>query len=490
MPDSEAKTKTSPIPEGRRIFELFLYLGMAAIIALIILNAERDTLEKIVQRGELVVITRNSPTTYYEGLDGKTGLEYDLASRFAESLNVNLRIVISDNLTDIIPMLNGDQADFIAAGLTVTEARKALVRFAPAYQEITQQLIYKRQKGKKRPRSIDDIVDGSLEVVASSSFDERLRELAAEHPDLHWKTSDNSDVEQLLQQVATGKIDYTVIDSNEFELHRRFYPSLNVAFDIGEPQQLAWAFRTDRSDDTLFQRASSFINKVRENGTLTYLIERHYGYAREFKPVETTIFLRHAQKRLPPYEYMFKEAAAENEFDWRLLAAVAYQESHWETDAVSPTGVRGMMMISEKTAGQLNVRNRLDARESITAGARYLKDLRDRIPPDIGDPDRTWMALAAYNVGFGHLEDARKITESRGGDPDKWLDVRKYLPLLSKNKWYRKTKHGYARGWEPVIYVRNIRSYYDILVWMDERDNIDGAKPSAPDLRTIAPQTL
>ncbi|MBN1378427.1 MAG: membrane-bound lytic murein transglycosylase MltF [Gammaproteobacteria bacterium] len=462
---------------------------MAAIIVLIILNAKRDSLDKILQRGELVVITRNGPTTYYEGLDGKTGLEYDLAEQFAEYLGVDLRIIVSENLSDMIPMLNGDQADFIAAGLAVTEARKALVRFTPAYQEITQQLIYYR-KGKKRPRAIDDIIGGKLEVVASSSFDERLRELHNEHPELSWKTSDGSDVEKLLQQIVSGKIDYTIVDSNEFELHRRFYPGLNVAFDISEPQQLAWAFRTDQTDNTLYQRAADFFAEIRENGTLTALLERHYGYAREFKPVETTLFLAHAQERLPPYQYMFIDAAEKNGFDWRLLAAVSYQESHWVTNAVSPTGVRGIMMITEKTAGQLGVLNRLDARESISAGARYLKRLHGRIPDDIEEPDRTWMTLAAYNVGFGHLEDARKITESQGGDPDKWQDVRKYLPLLSEKKWHRKTKHGYARGWEPVVYVRNIRSYYDILVWMDERENQQNSQSPRPDPKTIAPQTL
>jgi membrane-bound lytic murein transglycosylase F len=484
------ESNTRPVPEGRRIFELFLYLGMAAIIALIILNADRDSLDKILQRGELVVLTRNGPTTYYEGLDGKTGLEYDLASHFAEYLNVNLRIVVADNVSDMIPMLNGGQADLIAAGLTVTEARKTLVRFGPDYQEITQQLIYKRKSGRKRPRSVAAILDGRLEVIADSSFEERLRELQLEYPGLSWQTSKNSDVEQLLQQIEAEQIDYTIIDSSEFELHRRFYPSLNAGFDISEPQQLAWVFRSDQSDTALYQRSVDFFTEIRNNGTLTYLLERYYGYAREFKPVETTLFLKHAQERLPPYKYMFIDAAMEYGFDWRLLAAVAYQESHWVTNAVSPTGVRGIMMITEKTAGQLGVRNRLDARESISGGARYLISLHERLPDEIREPDRTWMALASYNVGYGHLEDARQITAAQGDDPDKWLDVLKYLPLLSKSNWYRKTKHGYARGWEPVVYVRNIRSYYDILVWMDGRDGQDNSKPIKSDLKTIAPRTL
>ena len=490
MPNIETDNeKSNQAPIGARLFDLLLYLGMAAIITLIILNSEKNSLDLIRERGELVVITRNGPTTYYEGLDGKTGFEYDLVKQFAEYLGVKLRIILPDNFSHVIPMLNGHQADLIAAGLTVTEPRKFLVRYGPSYQDITQQLIYKKIN-KKRPKTIAEIIDGRLEVLAGTSFEERLIELKTLHPELRWQTNEESDVEQLLRRVSSGEADYTIMDSNEFELNRRFYPELRAAFDISDPQKLAWAFRKGRDDDALYEKAVAFFKDIESNGTLTYLLERHYGYARQFKPVATTIFLKHAVERLPPYQYMFEEAGAENGLDWRLLAAVAYQESHWVTNAVSPTGVRGIMMITERTAGQLGVRNRLDARESISGGARYLRMLRDKIPADIVEPNRTWMALAAYNVGFGHLEDARKITESLGGDPHKWLDVKKYLPLLSKAKWHKKTKFGYARGWEPVVYVRNIRSYYDILLWMDERNKSNQTQQPAINPKTVLPSTL
>jgi membrane-bound lytic murein transglycosylase F len=481
--------QSGPAPRISRVFEGLLYAAMALVIALIVVNAEKSSLDKVERRGVLKVITRNSPTTYYEGLDGKTGFEYDLAERFAGYLGVELEIVVPNNFGDMIPMLNGEQAELIAAGLTVTEPRKRFVRFGPSYQQISQQLIYHPGK-TRRPDSIEDVIGGRLEVVAGSSFEERLEELKTEHPALEWTANERLEVDQLLQRVAAGDIDYTIVDSNDFELNRRFYPDLSAAFDIGEPQQLAWAFRKGRADDALYGQAEAFFEQIEENGTLTYLLEKHYGYARQFKPVETTLFLRHARNRLPPYRYMFIEAGREYGFDWRLLAALAYQESHWITNAVSPTGVRGMMMLTERTAGQLGVRNRLDARESISGGARYLKHLRERLPEDITEPDRTWMALASYNVGYGHLEDARKITESQGDDPHKWLDVKKYLPLLSKKDWYPYTKHGYARGWEPVIYVRNIRSYYDILLWMDERDGTAPRTPRGVNPRSIAPPTL
>ncbi|HET9679599.1 MAG TPA: transglycosylase SLT domain-containing protein, partial [Gammaproteobacteria bacterium] len=173
----------------------------------------------------------------------------------------------------------------------------------------------------------------------------------------------------------------------------------------------------------------------------------------------------------------FKKAAKQFNVDWRLLAAIGYQESHWDPTAVSPTGVRGLMMLTKVTAHSLGIYNRTDPKKSIFGGAEYIAYMHSRIPEDIPEPDRTWMALAAYNVGISHLEDARVITEIRGGDPDRWVDVRENLPLLSQKKWYSRTSHGYARGMEPVIYVENIRSYYDILVWTTSQSEPEPATP-------------
>jgi membrane-bound lytic murein transglycosylase F len=472
---------------SKKTFRLCIAFSLILITVLAVLNAHKTTLEKIQARNTLIVLTRNAPTTYYEGLDGETGLEYDLCLLFAEYLGVELAIELPRNFSDIIPMVNGHQADLAAAGLTVTEPRKKLVRFGPAYQDIRQQLIYSSTKNK-RPQTIADIIGGRLEIVTGSSFEERLNELKIEYPELTWLAHEDSDNEQLLEMVATGDIDYTIIDSNEFEHHRRFYPELRVAFDISTPQQLAWAFRNDSVDDGLYRAAERFFEKISHDGTLTRLLEKHYGYVRQFEPVETTEFLRHVENRLPEYKSLFEEAGREYGFDWRLLAAASYQESYWIPTAVSPTGVRGLMMLTDRTAGQLGVRNRLDARDSIMGGARYLKMLKENLPDDIQEPDRTWMALAAYNVGSGHLEDARVITEAQGKNPDRWADVIQFLPMLSKRAWYTKTKYGYARGREPVIYVTNIRSYYDILSWLDERESGGAPKSTAPG--TIVPQSL
>ena len=444
-----------------------LTLILISATALLLAGCERPKshLGRIKDRGELVVATRYGPTTYYEGPRGPVGLEHDLVELFARDLGVSVHYIVPENFHSIIPLVVRGEVDLAAAGLTITEKRKELVRFGPSYQEITPQLVYRR--GTKRPKSLDDL-DGILEVVQDSSHEEHLRRLRKQHPNLVWSSNPDADDEELLYLVWEKLIDYTIADSNVLAVNQRFYPELLAAFAISDPEPLAWAFRHGE-DDSLFSAAKAFFYRIRKDGTLEQLLERYYGHVQKFDYVGTRRYLRHIQTRLPRYIDYFKEAADIEGLDWRLLAAVGYQESHWNPKARSPTGVRGIMMLTLDTMRHLGLSNRLDPRESILGGARYLAMMKRKIPERIPEPDRTWLALAAYNIGFGHLEDARRLTQMLGGNPDRWADVKKYLPLLSQKKWYRKLKHGYARGREPVRYVENIRSYYDILVWQTER---------------------
>ncbi|UCC56844.1 MAG: membrane-bound lytic murein transglycosylase MltF [Gammaproteobacteria bacterium] len=429
-------------------------------------------LEQVRQQNELVVLTRNSPTTYYEGPEGPAGLEYDLVKRFSESLGVELRIVVPENFNDILPLVVRGDAHLAAAGLTVTDRRREQVRFGPVYQEVTQELVYRYGSGQ--PDSPDDL-KGILEIVAGSSHAERLHELQGEYPDLTWQEVENAESEELLINVWQQLIDYTVVDSNELTINRRYYPELRPAFTLSPPEQLAWAFaRSD--DDSLYNAAVAFFEKIKSDGTLEQLIERYYGHITEFDYVGTRKYQAHIEQRLPAYRELFREAAAEHGLDWRLLAAVGYQESHWNPEAVSPTGVRGIMMLTHAAAKDLGITDRMDPAQSIHGGARYLTNMINNIPERIPEPDRTWLALASYNVGFGHLEDARVLTQKNKGDYDKWIDVKQNLPLLSQKKWFQQTRYGYARGREPVRYVENIRSYYDILVWYTERELAEAEK--------------
>ena len=442
----------------------------------------KSQLDRVKDSGELRVLTRNSGTTYYEGPNGPAGLEYDLAAGFAEYLGVKLNIETPESLSQILRKIQFGAADMAAAGLTVTAERQAVLDFSTSYQRITPQLVYR--VGVRTPKNLNEL-QGNLEVVADSSHAERLRALQDEYPNLSFQENSELESEQLLNLVWEQVIDYTVADSNEVAISRRFYPELRVAFDISSAEPLAWAFPRGE-DRSLIEKADEYLKTLKDNGKLDRLLERYYGYVTDFDYVGTRRYMKHMEQRLPQFRQWFEEAGEMTGIDWRLLAAIGYQESHWNPKAVSPTGVRGIMMLTRDTMQHLGItKSRLDPQASIEGGARYIARVKNRIPKRIGEPDRTWMALAAYNVGFGHLEDARVLAQSEGADQDKWIDVKKYLPLLSQKKWYKQTRHGYARGNEPVRYVENIRSYYDILVWVTDRDNVP--KPRSPALTIESP---
>ena len=424
-------------------------------------------LEQIKSNGHLIVATRNSPTTYYEDIDGPAGLEYEMAKMFADEIGVELTLLIPDTLNELLQQTENGTAHIAAAGLTITNERQKLFQFTTPYQEITEQLIY--NISNRRPKDLSQIDKGTLEVVANSSHEERLNYLKDIVPNLKWKSNHDMESEELLQMVSDNIIEYTIADSNTVSLNQRFLINIRSAFNVSEPQLLAWALpKTD--DNSLFLAVDSFINKIKNNGELTRVIERNYGHVEDFDYVGTKIYQRHISTRLPQYQAIFEREADKHNVDWRLIAAMGYQESHWDPDAVSPTGVRGIMMLTLKTAEDLNIKDRLDPEDSISGGTRYFKQTRDRFDKNVLEPDRTWMAMAAYNVGFYHVQDAREITSKLKKNPNRWIDVKQALPLLAKRKWYKNTRFGFARGWEPVRYVENIRSYYDILKWVDDNN--------------------
>jgi len=432
-------------------------------------SSSPTVLEQVLDTGELRVVTRDSPTAFTIGPNGPSGPEYDLVRAFADELGVALDIESVDSVSEIMPKLVSGEAHMAAAGLSITETRREFLHFGHPYKTVDVHLIYKLGTGK--PRSVDDILDRSIEIVASSSHVDLLASLKAVYPGLSW--SENADVEfaDLLTKVARSEIDLTVADSPDFNIQRHFYPELRVALDLAIGDPIAWAFPKD-TGDSLLARADEFLIGADRSGMLAQVHDRYFGHTRKFDYVGTRNFIRHYENRLPRYRVMFERAGREWGVDWRLLAAIGYQESHWRSQAVSPTGVRGIMMLTQDTANYLNIDDRLDPESSIFGGARYYARQTERVADTVGEPDRAWMALAAYNVGFNHIKDARMLVEWEGGNPDTWIDLSKALPLLSQRKWYSRLPYGYARGWEPVLYVNNIRSYYNILKWLTANEEL------------------
>ncbi len=464
---------------------LFRFLLLSLLLAAC--SIPPPLVERIKASGELKVVTRNSGTTLYEGAEGLTGFEHDLVLLFAEELGVKPHFIIPKRFDDLLPSVISGEAQLAAAGLTVTPDRVSEIRFGPPYQKITQQVIYRQ--GNRRPRKIEDLYGGKLVVLAGSSHEEELQRLKETHPELVWESRADLESAELMHLVLDREIDYTIADSNEFAVTRRFMPKLGVAFDLTDPQPLAWAM-AHAEDSSLYLAMEAFFNRITEDGTLDELIERYYGHIGRLNFVDVQTFVKHFEDRLPKYEAYFKEAEAISGIDWRTLAAIGYQESHWRPKAKSPTGVRGIMMLTLTTAKQMKIKSRLDPRQSIIGGAKYLSYIEDRLPPRIEEPDRLWMTLAGYNVGFGHLEDARILTEHLGDNPDKWFDVKKHLPKLSLKKWYSGLKHGYARGNEPVNYVDNIRGYVELLRWQERKKQQAADNGNKPHVLSIIPEAL
>ncbi len=453
-----------------RTFKI-LILAVAVVAILIVVNQKYSSslLHEIKRDNKLTVITRNSPTTYYIGPNGPTGFEYELAKQFADFLGVELNIIVKNEFHQILPSIVNNDAHIGAAGITHTKQRDAYVNFGPEYTKVVSQIAYK--SGQKKPKSIVDLEGKRIAVVKGSSHAQMLLDHKEFFPNLEWKEYPDLTSEELMLLTTDSLIDYTIADSNELAVTRRYFPKLRVGFNLGPEQPLAWALRKSE-DDSLQKAVNNFFVKIESDGSLTHLREKYFGHINDITPVDSHTFLKHVHERLPKYENLFKEAAIEYDHDWRFLAAVSYQESLWNSNAVSPTSVKGLMMLTRDTANDLNIKDRVDPHKSVNGGTKYFLSMHEKIPARIGEPDRTWMALAAYNVGFGHLEDARILTQNAGDDPDQWMAVRKYLPLLSNKKWYEKTRHGYARGKEPVIYVQNIRNYFDLLVWLENKGEL------------------
>lgn len=416
------------------------------------------------QSKQIVIVTHNGPNTYYiNGDNAFAGLEYDLAKLFARHLGpeYSVKFLVVNNITRVIPALLKGKAHLAAADLSITHLRQHLVRFALPYQTVQQQVVYNLDQGNV-PRKIDDLIDKTIAVPAGSSFAERLENIGKSEPALQWQELKNANADELIEQVAEGALDHTVADAHLIAMLANYYPNIGAGMAIGEPEKVAWAF-PKTGNPWLYEQANEFFKRIQADGTLRSLLDRYYGHSERLKTVDVTAFLQRSRTALPQYSGLFRQAQELTGLDWRLLAAVSYQESHWDRFSTSPTNVRGLMMLTEDTADRMGVTDRLDPKQSILGGARYLQSLKDMLPERIKEPDRTWLALAAYNIGFAHLEDARILAQRMKLNPDSWADVKKMLPLLNKVEYYSTLKYGYASGGAPVVFVESIRTYHKIL---------------------------
>jgi membrane-bound lytic murein transglycosylase F len=423
--------------------------------------------------GELVILTVRGPTTLHDAPGGYAhesdknfaGYEHDLADLFAKELGVKAVFVVLPSYTKLIEAIEKGRGHLAAAALAQTDDMRARFAFGPSYKSIQYQLIYRG--AEERPRTLNAAIGKKIAAVAETPAHDILRDLTGTYPGIILDVLPHeTDPDQLLDRVDSKEADYALADAIGFGVSKRLHPDLAAAFNVGPEMKVAWAF-SPAADAGLMESAVVFFEKMKRNGTLARLQDRYFGHTSRMQPIDSETIIEKVNTMLPTLRPYFHEAQEITGIEWRLIAAIGYQESHWDALATSPTGVRGIMMLTEDTADRLKIRNRLDARDSIIGGAKYLAILHDTVPPRIPEPDRTWLALAAYNQGYGHLEDARILTQRQKLNADSWLDVRKAYALLRNAEHHETLKHGFARGDEAVSFVENVRNYYDILARLD-----------------------
>jgi membrane-bound lytic murein transglycosylase F len=424
------------------------------------------SLDRILASGELKVITGSSLHSYYVYRNQSMGFDYELAKEFADHLGVRLSVVTCDAWEEMRGALNSGRGDLIAAGTEITASRSHQAAFSNGYREVQQHLI--SQRSKPPVANLRDLAGKTVDVVRGSAHHERLEELRREGIDVIIRTHDSLPEDLLIQKVARGEIDFTVANSNIALMIRRYYTSASVQALGRDTIPLGWAVRPEARQ--LLEKVNSFFRAIRETGRLDDIYEKYHWNIGDFDYIDLKAFHERMRTRLPRYRPFIKEAARQNGFDWCLIAAQAYRESHLDPLARGAFDAQGLMQILPATSRSLKVVDPFDPVASIKAGVFYLKTLYDQFDA-IEEDDRVLFALAAYNVGAGHVQDARRLASQEGLDPDRWESVAKTLPLLRYRTYFRNAEQGFCRGDITVAYVKHILIYWDIL----KRQELDAA---------------
>jgi membrane-bound lytic murein transglycosylase F len=438
------------------------------------------------QAHEIVVLIRPGPVVYFQGPDGtQIGFDADLLQLFAAQMKLPLRFVTAGPEVSLFARLSGGYAHIGAGGLLRPPPAAAPaklepppkdeppadaddtaadplagVRWSTGYYAIEPLLICNSDGYK--PAGWADLAGEVVAYIDGTGLEPEVEAVKSTHPRVMFRPLELPSPASLIAQVSDGTINYAIVGSLAAAVARNVYVDYEVAFAAGPKREVAWA--VSARFPALQQELDRFLERAKRDGTIARLAARYLPDARQFQRVDASAFLDSVRSLLPQWRAIFHDAQEHTDIEWRLLAAIAYQESKWDPYATSETGVRGFMQITEETARHLGIKDRLDPGQAVLGAARYLRDLKAKLPKRIPEPDRTWLALAAFNIGLGHLEDARVLAQRQRFNPDSWSDVKKVLPLLALPEYHVDAKNGYARGGMPVAFVDRVRSYYDVLL--------------------------
>lgn len=416
------------------------------------------TLHKILKNGEITVITKNNAHGYYLFQDEPMGFEYELAKEYADYLGVRLKIEVADNWEVMVRGINQGSGALIAAGISITPSREEEISFSDGYMAIQPHIITHRNNPKIN--HLRDLTDKTIDIVSGSAYHKQLEKLREEGANFFIQPHEDLSAEELIQKVSDREIGVTVVDSHIAILNRRNYPWAVMKGKIGTEQQLGWAVYPKAYQ--LRDSINAFLQAIKANGRYDEIYNKYYGDTEDFDYIDLAAFHRRMKTRLSRYSPFIKAAARKHDFDWRLIVAQIYQESHLNPWAKSRAGARGLMQLLPSTARSLGVKDIYNPVENINAGVEHLQYLYELYDGVTGE-DRLLISLAAYNIGQGHIGDARRLAVKMKLDPDQWASLTKTLPLLRYKKYYKNSKYGYCLGTEPIKYTKQIMIYYDLL---------------------------
>lgn len=406
-------------------------------------------LQKVSNRGALRVGILTTPPIFFSHGKLLRGYDYDIVQAYAKSINAKLHVTMIDDSELMIRLLKTKQLDIGILGSTPIKPHQN-IEYGMAYGEQQWYIIGYHN-------SLDDDQAITLTIPKNS----HARWLADDHLQIRFNEVDE-DIHTILNQINQRKKVYSLLSEHTYQHYRWLYPNIQVSYKLTKPYANRWLY-LNQADRSLIASGNQFIYSWYRNSMLASMKDTYFQHLNQFHIIDARYYLKRIKEKLPLYLNLFQQTAKHSKFDWYILAALSYQESHWDEKAKSPTGVRGLMMLTQQTAKRFDINDRLDPKQSVMGGDAYLNILNNSLPLRIQEPERSWLTLAAYNVGLGHIEDVRIITQELGDNVDLWADVRKHLPKLKDENWYSKTKYGYARGDEPIRFVNQIRIYYDTL---------------------------
>jgi membrane-bound lytic murein transglycosylase F len=437
------------------------------------IKSER-TLEKIKSEGKLTVLTTYSGTSYFLYRGQPMGFEYEMLTRFADHLGVELEIVVSQNIDSLLEDLNNPEIDLVAHGITITSDRKEKVNFTD-YLYLTHQVLvqskpenWRQMKWSAIERELVhdaiELIGDTVSVRENSSYFRRLRNLSREiGGTIHIDTlPGHLSTDEIIKMVVDGKIKYTVADNNIANINASYYHILDIDVPISFSQRIAWAVHPGSPE--LLKEINSWLAGMKEEVDYYVIYNKYFKNRRNFRKRVQSDFYSLTNNRISQYDDLIKENAETVGWDWRLVASQIYQESRFDPKASSWAGAGGLMQIMPAVADDLGVENRMNPEQSIEGGTRFLKRLWDKFEAVEDSVQRIKFTLASYNCGYYHVLDARTLAEINNLDPNRWDDnVEEMILELSYPDNYNKEgiKYGYVRGIEPYTYVRQIFERYN-----------------------------